>query len=380
MATRIPFRIDRTRPRALVRQMTDGLRDAIVTGYYKPGDMLPTIHEWTRALDVSIRVPEGALANLVKEGLVVTRPRQGCMVMPREGRRVWRGHVLLVRPVGIRSHFVAEQIAAAEEALSLVGYLATVVVARGSEQSGFDLSRLEQELGRGVNLAVVFGSQPQILECLAGTDVPFLYMDFGEGRKPGGKYAGYMEMSVDAALDEFVAHCIRAHVRDVAVVGKAEARSFAAPRLADAGIGVTRIAVKAARGLERVENLERETCRTLDRLFDEHGRGWLPDLMFVEDDYQAIGALFSLLSHGVRLPDDMRFAMTKNYGNGPALPQSITCVEFNPAASGAEIGRVAVEFLGGGTAAYERSTGYRYVIGDTFPEFNPTTKDKERRR
>jgi DNA-binding LacI/PurR family transcriptional regulator len=229
-----------------------------------------------------------------------------------------------------------------------------------------------------VNLAVVFGSQSQILECLAGTDVPFMYMDFGEGRKPGGKYAGYMEMSVDAALEEFVAHCVRARVRSVAVVGKAEERSFSTVRLADAGINVTRIAVKAARGLERVENLERETCRTLDRLFDAHGRGWLPDLMFVEDDYQAIGALFSLLSHGVRLPNDMRFAMTKNYGNGPALPQSITCVEFNPAVSGSEIGRVAAEFLGGGTAAYERSTGYRYVIGDTFPELDLTTKEKEK--
>ena len=41
MLARVPFRIDRMRPRALVRQMTDGLRDAIVTGYYKPGDRLP---------------------------------------------------------------------------------------------------------------------------------------------------------------------------------------------------------------------------------------------------------------------------------------------------------------------------------------------------
>ena len=105
MLARVPFRIDRTRPRALVRQMTDGLRDAIVNGYYKPGDRLPTIHEWTHLLDVSIRVPEGALANLVKEGYVVTRPRQGCMVMPRDGRRVWRGHVLFIRPVVIGCRF-----------------------------------------------------------------------------------------------------------------------------------------------------------------------------------------------------------------------------------------------------------------------------------
>ena len=379
MAKKISFSIKRNDARSLLDQVVDGFREAIASGYYRPGDKIPTSRELCPILGVSRIVTKAALERLADEGLVMSRPRIGTTVLD-SGERRWRGHVLLVRPVGIRSHFVAEQIAAAEEALSLAGYLATVVVARGSKQSGFDLSRLEQELSRGVNLAVVFGSQAQILECLAGTDVPFLYMDFGEGRKPGGKYTGYMEMSADAAMDEFVAHCVRAGVRHVAVVGKSDDASPVSTRLANAGIRFSRIAVKAARGLERVENLERETCRALDGLFDGHGRKWLPDLMFVEDDYQAIGALFSLLSHGVRLPNDMRFAMMKNCGNGPALPQSITCVEFNPAVSGAEIGRVAVEFLGGGTVAYERSTGYRYVIGDTFPEVDPATKDKEKRR
>ena len=96
MTKEIPFRIDRSRPHSLVRQMTDSLRDAIESGYYRHGEQLPTIHEWTRALDVSIRVPEGAIANLSKEGLVVTRPRKGCMVLP-QGRRTWRGPVLFVR-------------------------------------------------------------------------------------------------------------------------------------------------------------------------------------------------------------------------------------------------------------------------------------------
>lgn len=48
MAMRIPFRIDRNRPQSLVGQMTDGLRDAIVTGYYKLGDTFP---EQTKGAD-----------------------------------------------------------------------------------------------------------------------------------------------------------------------------------------------------------------------------------------------------------------------------------------------------------------------------------------
>ena len=49
MTTRVPFRIDRSRPRSLVGQMTDGLRDAIVTGYrYVIGDTFPELNPTTK--------------------------------------------------------------------------------------------------------------------------------------------------------------------------------------------------------------------------------------------------------------------------------------------------------------------------------------------
>ena len=373
MVRRVPFRIDRNRPQSLVGQMTDGLRDAIVTGYYKPGDTLPTIHEWTRMLEVSIRVPEGALANLVKEGYVVTRPRQGCVVQPRNGRRVWRGHVLFVRPVDIRSHFVSEEIFAAEERLSLDGYLVTTVVVRRGERGTFDLSGLEQEMSRNISLVIIFGDQLQILDFLSKSGKPFIHVDFGRvgfgrGVPPKKGFIGHVAMSSSVATENLVEHCVRAEIRHVSVVGKVEDRHVAAAMLEARGIRVSLVEVDAAFGPRRVENLERETCRALDRLFDEHGRKWLPDLVFVEDDYQAIGALFSLLSHGVKIPRDVFFATTRNFGNGPEMPMALTCIEFAPAVAGAEVGRAAVRFLGGGDFSYDGTLAFRYVIGESFPE------------
>lgn len=373
MVRRVPFRIDRNRPQSLVGQMTDGLRDAIVTGYYKSGDTLPTIHEWTRALDVSIRVPEGALANLVKEGYVVTRPRHGCMVQPRDGRRVWRGHVLLVRPVDISCHFVSEEIFAAEEKLSRAGYLATIVVVRRNGETSFDLGPLEQELSRNVNLAVVFGNQPQILKCLAGAKASFMYMDVGKVRKSEDGCVGRIGVSMGGALDEFVAHCVRSGVRKVAVVDKVRGESSVTQRLEKMGIATSRIAVDSALGPLHIEDLERNTQQALDCLFEREGKKWLPDVIYVEDDYQAIGALFSLMSHGVKIPDDVRFATVKNYGHGPALPISLTCVEFNPAEAGASVAQAALDFLGGKGFSHDSTSGFRYVIGDTFPETKSTT-------
>ena len=377
MTKKIPFRIDRSRPHSLVQQMTDSLRDAIESGYYRQGEQLPTIHEWTRALNVSIRVPEGAIANLAKEGLVVTRPRKGCMVLPQRGHRIWRGHVLFVRPLKSWSNVIREEILSAEEKLSREGYLVTMVAVRKDDQGAYDLGPLKSELRRSVSLAVVFGNQPTILECIADAQVPFAYADGGSTTYPFKGSAVHLDFSRNKAFGDFVAHCVRAGVESVSVVGKAGIDSAVTSLLKDVGIRVSRIEVDAEFGMERVDNLERETCRAIDSMFDKYGFKWLPDVIFTEDDYQATGALFSLLSHGVKLPDDVRFATTKNYGNGPAMSISLTCVEFNPVVAGATIAQAAVDFLEGRECLSDGTSASRYVIGDTFPDVGSISTRKE---
>ena len=366
MATRIPFRIDRNRPQSLVGQMTDGLRDAIVTGYYKPGDTLPTIHEWTRMFEVSIRVPEGALANLVKEGLVVTRPRQGCMVMPQLGRRTWLGHVLLVHPMDYYSLFQNIQISAANEVLSAAGYLATCVDVKRVD-GRLDFSRLEFEASRNVSSAIVFGCNEETIRRLSDREIP--HVDFSHGIPRQKKCLGHIECSPAAALDAFAAHCVRSGVRHVAVVGKAENDHAVAKILGRHGIRVSLVAVSAALDSARVENLERETCRAVDGLFAKHGRKWLPDVVYVEDDYQATGALFSLLSHGIGIPEEVKFVSVKNKGSGPAMSKSLTCVEYDPVSTGRAAGEAVIKYLDKGVFDLDMTAiAPRYVFGETFAE------------
>ena len=95
----VPFRVERSAAGSLSKQMTDGLREAIVSGRYKSGDVLPTILEWSRLLGVSIRVPEAAVSALAKEGLITVRKGYGCIVNPRR-QNVWNGRVLIVVPDG----------------------------------------------------------------------------------------------------------------------------------------------------------------------------------------------------------------------------------------------------------------------------------------
>jgi DNA-binding LacI/PurR family transcriptional regulator len=314
-------------------------------------------------------VPEGAIANLVKEGLVVTRPRHGCVVQPQPGRRTWLGHVLLVHPMDYYSLFQNIQISAANEVLSAAGYLATCVDVKRVD-GRLDFSRLEFEASRNVSSAIVFGCNEETIRRLSDREIP--HVDFSHGIPRQKKCLGHVEYGSTAAHGDFVKHCVRAGVRHVAVVGKAENAHVVAETLRRRGIRVSLVAVSAALDSDRVENLERETCRAVDGLFAKHGRRWLPDVIYVEDDYQAIGALFSLFSHGVRIPEDVGFVTVKNRSVGPALAKSMTCVEHDPAAVGSAVGKAVVGYLEKGVFDLDSAAiSPKYVVGETFVEAKP---------
>ena len=77
----IPFKIDRNNQANLSTQLADGFRRAILTGYYRPGDQLPSFTEIALQLGVSIRTPREAMKRLVAENLVRSRSRIGCEVL-----------------------------------------------------------------------------------------------------------------------------------------------------------------------------------------------------------------------------------------------------------------------------------------------------------
>ena len=81
----VPFTIDRSQWGSLIDQMTDGLRRAIRTGFYRPGDKLPPVRELVAHFGVSNRVPVAAIKQLREEGLVETATRNGCVVGVGEG-------------------------------------------------------------------------------------------------------------------------------------------------------------------------------------------------------------------------------------------------------------------------------------------------------
>ena len=94
---KIPFSINRNDARPLFNQVVDGFREAIFSGYYKPGDKIPSSRDLCPLLGVSRIVTQAALEQLVSEGLVASRPRIGSVVRDRNAKQ-WKGRVLFVVP------------------------------------------------------------------------------------------------------------------------------------------------------------------------------------------------------------------------------------------------------------------------------------------
>ena len=90
-----PFALDRTAGEGLGVQLTEGMREAIRIGFYRPGDLLPAVNPLADRLGVSEIVVRRAYRQLVEEGLLSARRRIGHCVRTSE-KPLWRGHVLCV--------------------------------------------------------------------------------------------------------------------------------------------------------------------------------------------------------------------------------------------------------------------------------------------
>ena len=342
--------------------MADGLRNAILTGFYKEGEILPKILEWAEMLGVSIRIPEAAVATLVKEGLVVTHPGVGCVVRPRT-TPIWRGHVLLVMPDSstvYTANIMAERIRAA---LSRCGWLVSQIDVPSTPAGDYDLSRLEFALKHPVELAVVMASRPSIESLLSRSGTAFVV--YGEKRCRLPHCVGFIRLDLAAAIPDFVRHCSEAGIKRIVQVSK-QKNPDASAALRKAGIEVESWRLPEPDGL-RPEAVQRAAVEAFKARLAE-GRGWLPDLFFFADDYLAAGAMVALLHEGVRIPEDSRFVTLYNKGLGPVAWDTLARWELDSHAGGDVAGERILAWLDGDRIRPVSCTiGTAYRRGATFP-------------
>ena len=149
-----PFSLDRTSSKTLTDQVVSGVQSAIFRGFWKDGQTLPTRNDFIRELGVSGNVVQRAMARLTAEGLIVSRPRLGCMVR-RTGNRKIRRLVLEVSAGRDCSFGHTRFLYALRERLVQANVKCVSTILPRKRIGRFDYAFLEDELSRRPDLVVV---------------------------------------------------------------------------------------------------------------------------------------------------------------------------------------------------------------------------------
>lgn len=319
----LSFKIQRSSCKTLVEQVVDGLRRSIVSGEYAPGDVLPTTRVLALRLGVSRIVTRAAVRILAEEGLVNPKPSVGSVVLERGSRR-WNGRVLFVSPSDGRTYYVNVFTAALRDHLLKAGWMFSQVTV---PMGGDDVSELNLSLGTTVDLAIVMFANHKAEKVLAKAGVPFVVLcDVGERVHDGCiKAVRFMRSFV---AGEVAASCRKAGIKTVMEVGCEKKRDLD-QALKKEKIKFSSLLIKPSPGALFPEAVSHVTMEAFDKRLKK-SRSWLPDLLYFSDDYACSGALCALLSHGVRVPEDVRVLTWSNAGNVPIFIRPLSRVEMDP--------------------------------------------------
>lgn len=363
---RLPFKIDRNDGRTLLDQVSDGLRTAIVGGYYRPGDPLPSSRLLAPMLGVSKIVTEAALKRLAADGLVESRPRRGTFVRDTNEKR-WRGRVVFIYDAGDTGYFQTTLAERVRVRLNAEGYLFTHSSVDRRPDGTTDFSLLDAALARSTDLALVLFDRDDVCRRLAKRGVPFAA---AVRRAPPPGAVGVTTISHKAAFRAFAAWCRAEGIREVVQLSWFRAAPDATPELAATGVKCRRRVVAPDFSGGRLIGIEEAGFREFRRLV-EAGRIAGGPLYFFTDDYLLRGAIQAFVGTGVKFPGDVRVATIVNAGSGPYIARSLPRIVVDAEAIGDAIADSALSFLAGGPYAGNEVGGIKWVD----PEDRGTQRD-----
>ena len=355
-----PFKLDRMRRGELAKQLADALRNAIITGYYRAGDVLPPVRELAVRLDVSKGIAEQSIARLREEGLISPRPRIGSVVCERN-RPLWKGQVLIVVPPGIGNpgdnavYSVLRDALTANRYLSLVATVPYVATESGRR---YDFALIDTMMRQQIDLIVQLHNQEEIASWLSRRGVPFVrYTQKMQRRR---NCAGAVILRYDLALADFVAHCRESGVKSALEVSVWREGIEVSSALKRIGVDVETLRVPLDAATRTAYGLAKWAADEFLK------RKALPELVFFQDDHLAAGALLAFGERGIKTPHDVRVVTWANRDYGPVSLRPFTRMEMDVAAFGEKVAACVLECLRTGVFPKNMVVGPKYVRGETF--------------
>ena len=357
------FSIDRSQRGNLARQIADGLRTAIETGYYRSGDILPPVRDLADILGVSMGIAVQAVNRIREEGLISPRPAVGSVVCAPEHPH-WKGQVLIVVPPDGGNTADNTMSAVLRNNLISNGYLAlTAPVLRGDDGK-FDFSLLDIMLHQQTDLVVQLHDKPDISNWLSAHNIPFIRCTTDTDNLPLS-CIGEIHFRKDTAISSFVSHCLEKNVNRVTVVSAWNQRATV-EALKAVGIEVDNWHIELPHKATGNEISKVALDYILSRVSEIKNQPH--QVMFFTDDYLASGALVALLGAGIRIPEELSIVTLVNKVNGSGLTFNVpfTRLEADPIDWGRIVSESVLGYLKDGAFASDVTIGPKYVRGETF--------------
>ena len=355
---------DFTPPFAVMRQIGTSMEDQLVSGFartirsgaYADGTVLPGVRKLAVMFGVSEITIRNAVKRLCRDGLLAARPRVGLTVCG--GCRSWRGVVVGLRTVhdsGMYYANVMEGTIASE--LMRSGWL----FARMEWPDGSDGADILEPLKCFAPALVVASfPPPAMLKALERSGLPFVQI---WGEKTSAKARLVARPCADAALAELVRAFAAHGVRKILSVYESREGIDCGVALRKAGFSVRPVHIPLLGGYIQPENMQRSALEAFDSILSKGPIN--ADAVVFNDDYLASGALSAFDRHGVRMPEDIRFATLSNYGLGPVHFRPLTRLEVNPAHYGLEFAESLLEILDGKSVPRQMKLEATFIKGET---------------
>ena len=334
------------------RQMADGIRSAIASGFWKSGDTLPTAAVFQKELGTGGFVPRTALRQLADEGVIILKKHVGAVVAPRKATvRHGLRRIAFISGGNRESYYVNVHAFALQKIFEQSGCeLIHIQISRSEKDADAkDLSSLKTHLKFGLDFAICFTESRNVAKLLDAAQVKYIY-EGGSGREfPNAIATINLEIESQACMEELATHWKSNRVRDVLVVDFEHVMPRnAITSFVQSGMRFRRLVVKPPRDRNYLQDIQQAGLDAVVKFFAaERNRANPPDAIFFYDDYLAAGCLIALAATGLRVPEDIRVATLANKGLGPVWFKPLTRLEYDPVANARLIGNYVLKLFAG---------------------------------
>ena len=333
------------------RQMANGIRSAIASGFWKPGDTLPTAAAFQKELGTGGFVPRTALRQLADEGVIILKKHVGAIVASRKADARRQKRIAFIRSGKRESYYENVHAFALQHIFELANWeLVHIQISRFEENAdATDLSSLKAHLEFGLDFAICFTESRNAAKLLDAAHVKYIY-EGGSGREfPNAIATINLEIESQACMDELAAHWKLHKVKDILVVDFEHVMPRnAIASFVQSGMRFRRLIVKPPRDRNYLQDIQQAGLDAVAKFFSaERNRTNPPDAIFFYDDYLAAGGLIALAATGLRVPEDIRVATLANKGLGPVWFKPLTRLEYDPVENARLIGNYVLKLLAG---------------------------------